>query len=119
MANPTTLTESGGPRAPRRLKPPPDFVDDQEERVQRALTEFPNYEFYRDPAAGGRWLECLNVESGETYEVSPFNCTCWDWATHCRGPRGLVCKHMVMLELAIQNGSIRPMPGVIPARPAR
>ena len=54
-------------------------------RAERAQQEGAEYIFWRDAdKAGVTW--CFNPQSGETYEVTPFGCTCPDYHYRCRRP---------------------------------
>jgi hypothetical protein len=48
---------------------------------------------------------CFSVESGETYEVSIGDCTCWDYFARCQCS-GLRCKHMIARSNQIADGTI-------------
>jgi hypothetical protein len=84
---------------------PPPLENSQERRFQAAQAEYPFYAFLPVSRAGRVWYDCWAVRTGETYEVSPFDCTCWDYRT--RGQRyGLQCKHILMLEMCLQQGDL-------------
>jgi hypothetical protein len=94
------------------IGPPPVFLDEGERRLKRAYDEYYRYQFRPVAREGRRWFDCENQESGETYEVTPFTCTCWDAV---RAERlGVKCKHVLMLEIAVTRGDIRPPFPVIP-----
>jgi hypothetical protein len=60
-------------------------------RAGRAEEEGAAYVWLSDES--GRFDWCFNPKSGETYEVSLFDCTCPDYFFRCR-KAGLSCKHM-------------------------
>jgi hypothetical protein len=73
-------------------------------RKERAEVEGAEYIFWRDPdKAGVTW--CFNPMSGETYEVTPFSCTCADYVYRCE-KAGLHCKHMFALDAQSRAGVI-------------
>lgn len=66
-------------------------------RKERAAEEGADYIFWKDtdrPMV--HW--CFNPKSGETYEVTPFGCTCPDYYYRC-SKAGLHCKHIHALEM--------------------
>lgn len=66
-------------------------------RAARAANEGEDYIFWPDPdCRGSYWV--FNPLSGETYQVTPFNCTCPDYEVRCR-KAALHCKHMAALQL--------------------
>lgn len=75
-------------------------ADQQNARSARA--EAQRFLFWPDPdrrtwnGEPSFWW-CLSVTSGETYEVSPHGCTCWDYSIRC-APAGIECKHMLALS---------------------
>lgn len=75
---------------------------EQDERAQRARAEEQEYLFVRDGDTGGFLCQAA---SGEVYQVSLIGCNCGD-ATYRANPVGLVCKHSVALEHALERGGI-------------
>ena len=71
-------------------------------RAERAQQEGAEYIFWRDAdKAGVTW--CFNPQSGETYEVTPFSCTCPDYHYRCE-KAGLHCKHQHALQMQREAG---------------
>jgi hypothetical protein len=73
-------------------------------RKERAEAEGAEYIFWRDPdKAGVDW--CFNPKSGETYEVSTFECSCPDHQFRCKNA-GLLCKHQQARTLQAEAGRL-------------
>jgi len=101
----------------RQRKPPEPFRDSQEVRVDRALAEYGEYEVRRVAGADDRWFDIHKKNNGESYEVGSTDCTCDDFAVRCKR-HGIVCKHVVILHLALDRGEVLAPYGVIPTRRA-
>jgi len=85
----------------------------QDARKQRGYTEGLDYIFWPDPDKCGVWW-CFNPLSGESYEVTSFECTCADFTYRCN-KAGLNCKHQHALEAqAVSARRDKQVP--IPAR---
>ena len=73
-------------------------------RADRAQAEGSDYIFWPDADNPGTdW--CFNPLSGETYQVSLFDCTCADHVYRC-APAGLVCKHRHARQLQADAGTL-------------
>lgn len=86
-------------------------------RKERAETEGENYLFFRDADKQGvTWV--FNPISGETYEVTPFGCTCPDYYYRCE-KAALHCKHIHALALQSDAGTLGQTDKVSESREAR
>ena len=73
-------------------------------RKDRAEAEGMDYIFWPDPdRTGVTW--CYNPNSGETYEVQTFSCSCPDYHYRCE-KAGLLCKHQQALTLQREAGVV-------------
>ncbi len=69
--------------------------EQQEARAERALEQ--PFMFWKDP--DNRMMTwCFSVSSGETYQVTPRDCTCPDFIYRCKDA-GIKCKHMIAQRL--------------------
>lgn len=75
----------------------------QDSRQRRAETEGSDYLFVLDRDSVQPFYWCYNPRSGETYEVTQFDCSCPDF--RYRGP-GVRCKHMIALQTAVQHEEV-------------
>ncbi len=66
----------------------------QFKRGVRAMMEAASFLFIQD----GATLYVRSDNSSQTYEVSPFSCSCPDYVYRCQGA-GHGCKHMIALKL--------------------
>jgi hypothetical protein len=78
---------------------------EQDSREARAATEGQDYTFVWDPDSIQPFAWCHNPKSGETYEVTVFDCTCPDFRYRCHGV-GIRCKHMAALQEATERGEV-------------
>lgn len=75
----------------------------EDARDQRAQDQRENYLFVPD-CFGRGFHDCVNLTTGESYEVSAHTCTCPDF--HYRGSQQnppVPCKHMRMLALELED----------------
>jgi hypothetical protein len=73
-------------------------------RIERAQAEGMDYIFWQDPDfPNSHW--CFNPTSGETYQVTPFSCTCADYTYRC-DRAGLKCKHQQAFQLQADAGRL-------------
>jgi hypothetical protein len=73
-------------------------------RKDRAAVEGAEYIFWKDTDNPGTdW--CFNPVSGETYQVSTFECSCPDHQFRCK-PAGLLCKHQQARTLQFEAGTL-------------
>lgn len=73
-------------------------------RKERAQDEGWDYIFWPDPDRRGLYW-CFNPLSGETYEVTCFDCTCPDYRYRC-SKAAIQCKHMQAWEMQSEAGRI-------------
>lgn len=74
----------------------------QDARTHRGETQ--EFIFWQDPDhINSFW--CFSVESGETYQVDLFSCTCPDYVYRCQCA-GLTCKHMAAWSKQKREGLI-------------
>ena len=66
-------------------------------RKRKAEGEGEHYIFWKCSDRKGVWF-CFNPLSGETYEVTTFDCSCADYTYRCAAA-GLHCKHQHALEI--------------------
>ena len=89
-----------------------EMIGSQESsRFARGLTQ--PFVFVADPDSQQPFAWCHSVASGETYEVTAFDCTCPDYRYRLAGS-GVRCKHMVALSAATERGELAPMPAPRP-----
>lgn len=83
-----------------------DLVNaEQDKRLAKAATEGRDYLFVLDTDSAQPFCWCCST-SGETYEVTLFDCSCPDFQYRLKGC-GIQCKHMAALSARINNGEIR------------
>lgn len=81
-------------------------------RAERAQSEGADYIFWPDADNPGTdW--CFNPISGETYQVSLFDCTCADHVYRCN-KAGLVCKHRHARQMQADAGTLGKTDKVTP-----
>jgi predicted nucleic acid-binding Zn finger protein len=71
---------------------------EQDKRNTRAIEK--TFEFWRDPD-NRRLYHCFSVASGETYQITPEDCTCPDWQYRCK-KAGIRCKHEIALRMYLR-----------------
>lgn len=80
----------------------------QDARAERA-SEQP-FTFVEDRDSSQPFAWCHSHRTGETYEVSVFDCTCGDFRYRLEGT-GVRCKHMIALSAAVEAGQIGAFSG--------
>lgn len=73
-----------------------------DKRSAKAAAEGSAYGFALDPDSPQPFAWCLNPVSGETYEVTLFDCSCPDFRFRCQGV-GVRCKHMVAFAAVVDT----------------
>jgi predicted nucleic acid-binding Zn finger protein len=83
-----------------------EMLDRQRDaRQARAGDEGRDYVFVLDQDSIQPFCWVFNPKSGETYEVTLFDCSCPDFRYRCRGT-GVRCKHMLALAAAVESGEV-------------
>lgn len=88
------------------------YQTEWDKREARAENEGGDYIFWKDP--DGRFWWVFNPLSGETYELTPFSCSCPDYQFRCN-KAGLHCKHMHALQLQADAGTLGKTDKTTPA----
>lgn len=71
-----------------------------DKRAAKAAEEGQEYGFALDPDSPQPFAWCFNPTSGETYEVTLFDCSCPDYRFRLKGT-AVRCKHMVTLSQVV------------------